>query len=297
MEFRPLEINVVSAKDLKDVNLFTKMDVYVVVSINGDYRSAQRTPADKGSGSNPEWNCTVKFTVDEAAVRRNGLSLVFHLKSERQLGDRDIGTVQVPVKELLDNDNGNGKVHRNVSYSVRLPNGKAKGMLNFGYKFGEKFNTQPSVAVAGATNVDKQWGHERPAMAYPPPATGYPAGPSSGSIEKPAMAYPPPATSYPPPASAYPPPQAAGYPYPQPGGGYPPYGYNQAANQGYGYQGQGGYYGYPPVQKPQKPKKNGGMGAGLGLGLAGGLLGGMLIGDMVGDAYEAGVEDGLDFDF
>ncbi|KAE8668863.1 P-loop containing nucleoside triphosphate hydrolases superfamily protein [Hibiscus syriacus] len=284
MEFRPLEINVISAKDLKDVNLFTKMDVYVVVSINGDYRSAQRTPADKGSGSNPEWNCTMKFTVDEAAVRQNGLSLVFHLKSERQLGDRDIGTVQFPVKELLDDINGK------VSCPVRLPNGKAKGVLNFGYKFGEKFDGQPSVTVAGATNVEK------PAMAYPPPATGY-SGLSSGPTEKPAMAYPPPATSYPPPPGAYPPPQTAGYPYPQPGGGYPPYGYHQAPAQGYGYPGHGGYYGYPPVQKPQKPKKNGGMGAGLGLGLAGGLLGGMLVGDMVGDAYEDGVENGLDFDF
>ncbi|GMI79537.1 soybean gene regulated by cold-2, SOYBEAN GENE REGULATED BY COLD-2 [Hibiscus trionum] len=284
MEFRPLEINVNSAKDLKDVNLFTKMDVYAVVSINGDYRSAQRTPVDKGSGANPEWNCTLKFTVDEASVRRNGLSLVFHLKSERVFGDKDIGTVKVPVKELLDDDNGNGKVQQNVSYAVKLPNGKVKGVLNFSYKFGDKFDAQFPVTA------------EKPYMAYPPPATGYP-GPSSGSMEKPAMSYPPPATSYPPPLGAYPPPsQAAGYPYPQPGYGY---GYNQAPIQGYGYPGHGGYYGYPPVQKPQKPMKGGGggMGAGLGLGLAGGLLGGLLIGDMVGDAYEAGVEDGLDFDF
>lgn len=297
MEFIPLEINVISAKDLKDVNLFTKMDVYVVVSINGDFRTAQRTPVDKNGGSNPEWNYTVRFTVDEAAARQNGLTVVFILKSQRQLGDRDIGTVQVPVKELLDKGNGNGKGQNNLSYAVRLANGKAKGVLNFSYKFGDKF-TQPSATVAGAMNVDKQWGNEKPVMAYPPPSSGY--------MDKPAMAYPPPATAYPGPSSGYrpshgaypPPPQTASYPYPQPGGGYPPYGYQQAPVQGYGYSGQGGYYGYPPVQKPQKPKKGGGgMGAELGLGLAGGLLGGMLIGDMVGDAYEAGLEDGIDFDF
>ncbi|KAE8725233.1 P-loop containing nucleoside triphosphate hydrolases superfamily protein [Hibiscus syriacus] len=264
MEFRPLEINVISAEDLKDVNLFTKMDVFVVVSINGDHRSGQRSPVDKGSGPNPEWNCSLKFTVDEAAVLRNGLSLVFHIKSERKLGDKDIGTVQVPVKELLDEDNGNGKIKRNLSYAVRLPNGKAKGVLNFGYKFGDKFSSQFPV-----------------------------------TSEKPAMAYPPPSTSYPPPPFAYPPPpHSAGYPYPQPGSGHPSYGYHHAPVQGYAYPGHGGYFGYPPVQKPQKPMKGGGgMGAGLGLGLAGGLLGGMLMGDMVGDSYEAGVEDGLDFDF
>ncbi|KAK8633265.1 hypothetical protein V6N13_014111 [Hibiscus sabdariffa] len=281
MELRPLEINVISAKDLKDVNLVTKMDVYAAVSIIGDYCSVQRTPVDRGSGSSPEWNCTVKFTVDEAAVRRNGVSLVFRLKSERVLGDKEIGTVKVPVKELLDDVNGNGKIQRNVSYAVRLPNGKVKGVLNFGYKFGDKFDAQPPVTA------------EKPAMAYPPPATNCP-GPNSGSMEKPAMAYPPPAISYPPPQGACPPPSlATGYPYPQPGRGH---GYNPAPIQGYGYPGHGGYYGYSPVQKPMKGGGGGGgggMGAGLGLGLAGGLL----IVDMVGDAYEAGVEEGLDFDF
>ncbi|XVE89659.1 hypothetical protein DITRI_Ditri20bG0013400 [Diplodiscus trichospermus] len=268
MEFRTLEINVISAKDLKDVNLFTKMDVYAVVSINGDHRAAQRTPVDKDCGSNPKWNYAMKLTIDEAAARQNRLYLVFRLKSERQLGDRDIGTVEVPIKELLDQKYGNEKAEQNVSYMVKLPNGKPKGTLNFSYRFGEKFSKpvpQPP---------------ETPMMAYPPPATGYPGS---------SAAYPPP----PPPPRGM-----AGYPYPPPGGSYAPYGYQQAPASGYGYPAYHphGGYGYPPVQKPQKPKKSG-MGAGLGLGLAGGLLGGMLIGDMVEDAYEDGVEDGLDFDF
>ncbi|KAE8664140.1 Detected protein of confused Function [Hibiscus syriacus] len=69
--------------------------------------------------------CSLKFTVDEAAILRNGLSLVFRLRSERKLGDRDIGTVQVP--------------------------------------FGEKFSAQLPVTA------------KKPAISYPPPATGYPA--------------------------------------------------------------------------------------------------------------------------
>ncbi|XVF06047.1 hypothetical protein REPUB_Repub06bG0014600 [Reevesia pubescens] len=284
MEFRPLEVNVISAKDLKDVNLFTKMDVYAVVSINGDHRTSQKTPVDKDCGSNPKWNYTMKFTIDEAAANQNRLNLVFHLKSDRQLGDRDIGTVQVPIKELLDYNNGNGKVEHNVSYSVRLANGKLKGILNFSYKFGDKFiQPVPQPPVHGAQTMYNKHG-EKPVMAYPPPATGYP-GTSSGHPPPPPVAYPPP------------PQGMAGYPYPQPGG-YPPYGYQQGPAPGYGYPGyppQGGY-GYPPVQKPQKPKK-GGMGAGLGLGLAGGLLGGMLLGDMVDDAYDGGFDDGMDFDF
>ncbi|XVF57494.1 hypothetical protein PTKIN_Ptkin06aG0209700 [Pterospermum kingtungense] len=286
MEFRPLVINVKSAKDLKNVNVFTKMDVYAIVSINGDPRTAQRTPVDKNCGSKPKWNYTMKFTIDEAGLHQNQLNLVFYLKSDRVLGDRNIGAVQVPIKELFGHNNGKEESEEQVSYSVRLPNGKPKGVLDFSYKFGEKFShhvpQSPGPVAAEAIYVNKH--EETPAMAYPPPP-------------------PPPAGYYLGPSSAYPPPpHMGGYPYHHhpPPGGYLQYGYQQgpAPPAGYGYPGynpaQGGY-GYPPPAN--KPVKSGMGGAGLGLGLAGGLLGGMLIGDMVGDAYEAGLDYGLDYDF
>ncbi|KAE8678177.1 P-loop containing nucleoside triphosphate hydrolases superfamily protein [Hibiscus syriacus] len=287
MDLTPLEINLHCAKDLKNVNIFTKMNVYAVVSINGDRRTAQKTPIDKECGAYPNWNYTMNMTIDEAIARRNHHNLVIRLKSGRMLGDKEIGTVQVPIKDLLDHNDGNAKVgYQNVSYSVRLPNGKTKGVLNFSYKFGEQF-TMPAVApppITGSSsmyvdrnnNMSNKHG-EKLVMAYPPPP-GYP-GPSSGHHVP------------------TPPQGMAGYAYP-PSGGYPPppYGYQQGPPQGYVYPANGGYGYPPPVQQPQKARK-GGMGAGLGLGIAGGLLGGMLIGDMVEDAYEAGVEDGLDYGF
>ncbi|KAK8573502.1 hypothetical protein V6N13_009592 [Hibiscus sabdariffa] len=287
MELTPLEINLHCAKDLKNVNLFTKMNVYAVVSINGDRRTAQKSPVDKECGAYPNWNYTMKMLIDEAVASRNHHNLVIRLKSGRIIGDKEIGSVQVPIRELLDHNDGNGKVdYQNVSYSVRMPNGKMRGVLNFSYKFGEAF-TMPAVPPPPITasksmyvenNVSTKHG-EKPVVAYPPPPPGYP-GPSSGQ--------PPP-----------PPPQGmAAYAYAPPGG-YPPYGYQQGAAPAYGYHGYpaaNGGYGYPAAAASQKSKK-GGMGAGLGLGLAGGLLGGMLIGEMVDDAYEAGVEDGLDYGF
>ncbi|KAE8675399.1 P-loop containing nucleoside triphosphate hydrolases superfamily protein [Hibiscus syriacus] len=285
MELTPLEINLHSAKDLKNVNLFTKMNVYAVVSINGERLTAQKSPVDKDCGANPNWDYAMKMTIDEAIARRNHHNLVIRLKSDRMLRDKEIGTVQVPIRELLDHNDGNGKVdYQNVSYSVRLPNGKTKGVLNFSYKFGETF-TMPVVPPPPITGSIPMYGDDNNNntnnrfMAYTPPPSGYP-GPSSGY--------------HPPPSQGM-----NGYAYAPPGG-YPPYGYQQGPAPGHGYQGYPaaiGGYGYPPpVQQPQKPKR-GRMGAGLGLGLAGGLLGGMLIGDMVDDAYEAGVEDGLDYDF
>ncbi|GAA0157564.1 hypothetical protein LIER_38479 [Lithospermum erythrorhizon] len=269
MEQRTLEITIISAKDLNKVNFITKMDVYAVVFISGDSNSKQKfkTPVDKDGGNNPTWNFTVKFTIDEAAAQQNGLSLVLKLKSERVLGDKEIGEVRVPIKELLDSPGSvNGKQF--VSYQIRKPDGKPKGFISFSYQFGEK-----------AVKVDE------PVMAYPPPPNM--VGTSSYS-------YPPlPVGGYAPPR----PPQYAGYGYPpqQGYGGYP----SQQPGYGHGYPPQQGY-GYPPVVQPQKKKNK--MGMGLGAGLLGGALGGMLLGDMVSDvgAYDAGYDAGFDdagFDF
>ncbi|KAK8545980.1 hypothetical protein V6N12_026787 [Hibiscus sabdariffa] len=130
-----LRVNVMYAKDLKRVNHITKMKVYGVVSVNGNARTSLKTPVDKENGSNPEWNCRMKFLIDEEDVHDNLLFLVFALKSRRSLGDRDIGTVQVSVKELLDQTYGKHMVEHHVSYGVVSPEGKSRGILSFSYKF------------------------------------------------------------------------------------------------------------------------------------------------------------------
>ncbi|XP_034707512.1 protein SRC2 [Vitis riparia] len=276
MEYRALDIKVLEAKDLKDVNLFSKMDVYVVVTISGDPRTVQKTPVDKDGGTSPKWNFSMKFTVDDALAHQNRIGLNFTLRSNRALGDRDIGEVYVPLKELLDNASDD-KVDRVVSFQVRRQSGKAQGTLSFSYKFGEKFSA-PAPAARKADD---------PVMAYPAVAPG--AGSSSAYAYPPAGGYPP-RGAYPPSAGAYPH-HAGAYPYP-PSSGYPQGGvYGHPPQMGYGYG-----YGCPQqVQQPQKKKNK------LGLGLGAGLLGGLLIGDMMGDVagydagYDAGFDDGMDF--
>lgn len=299
MECRSLEITVISAKDLKDANLFGKMDVYCVVSLKGDdYNSKQKqkTHVHKDSGPNPVWNFPLKFTIDDVAAQQNRLKLKFMLKAERMLGDKDVGVVFVPVNELLGAKDGKGS----LSYSVTAPRGRMKGTLNFLFKFGEKFNVSaPAMAKKMDGNVS----------AYP--AMGYHAAAGGKEMNKPVTAYPvmgyqgAAGSSY---AYPAPPPQAGGdkhqtpypYPYNQPPppqhgyGGYPP-----APGQGYpGYPPQpmygGGYQ--PGIQ--QRPKKSGRGKMGLGLGA--GLLGGLLVGEMISDvgemaAYDDGFSDGLDF--
>ncbi|PRQ39161.1 putative C2 domain-containing protein [Rosa chinensis] len=278
MEQRTLELELVSAKDLKDVNLISKMDVYAVVSLDGDaYYGKQKTKTKvvRACGTNPSFNFPMRFTVDDTLTQQNRLSLQVKLVCERSLGDKDIGVVYVPVKELF--DSADPKNMKFISYQVRRPSGKPKGELSFSYKFGEKVAAPvPEVAKKG-----------EPVTAYP---VGGPSAPAYG-------AYPLQATSssgsgYPPPQPGYgyppPPPAGAGYPEaPPPGYGYPPQqpGYAYPPQQpGYGYPPPPPGYGYPPVQQVQQPeKKKSKFGMGLGAGLLGGALGGLLIGDMISD--------------
>ncbi|XP_052190205.1 protein SRC2-like [Diospyros lotus] len=298
MEYRTLEINVMSAKDLKQGNLFTKMSVYVVVSISGNPATRQKTAVDRGGNTNPTWNFPMKFTVDESALRQNHLTLVFNLRCDRSLGDKDVGEVHVPVKELADSID-TGKLQF-LTYQVRKPSGKPKGELSFSYKWGEKFagsaaakydaplTAYPGTAVGDSSVAAKG---DEPVTAYPATAA---AGPSSGYPPPPpppynAGAYPPPpppynAGAYPPP----PPPTGYGYPQPPPYGGYPPPGYGYAPQSGYGYS--------QPAQQPAAKKKNK-FGMGLGAGLLGGAIGGLLVGDMVSDTVSDDFGGGFDGGF
>ncbi|PSS19655.1 hypothetical protein CEY00_Acc11078 [Actinidia chinensis var. chinensis] len=276
MEYRPLDITVISAENLKDVNLISKMDVYVEVSIGGDPVGKRKTHVDKDGGKSPKWNHRLKFAVGVDVLAANpALPILFKIRSDRPLGDKDIGDVSVPIKELLDAAAADGE--RVVEYKVRTPSGKSKGTLKFSYKFGDKLAAPaeaqpPKSKNAGGEAVMAYPAHPGPSAAYPPSAhVGY-AQPYAAGYAQPQPGY--------------------GYPPPQPGyGGYPP-------QPGYGYPAPAPGYGYPPVQAavqhPKKKKNN------FGLGLAGGLLGGLLVGDMISDAGEmAAYDDGFDagFDF
>ncbi|XAR52618.1 hypothetical protein NMG60_11020773 [Bertholletia excelsa] len=290
MEYRPLEITVISADDLKDVNMLTKMDVYVVVSIANDPRTKRRTRVDKDGGKNPRWNDRLSFSVDQSALARQpNLCLVLTIRSERPLGDKDIGEVTIPINELLASNPTDDAPERIVDYQVRTASGKPKGTLRFSYKFREKITAATNHAA-----VSK--GGEEPVTAYPP---AYAAA-SASYAPPPGLAYAPPAGT----ATAYAKP--GGYPPPPPGYGYPPppphYGpYPPPA--GYAYPPQGYGYPPPPVVQPQAGKKK--QGSKFGLGLGAGLLGGLLVGDMISDvgevaAYDDGYADGFGdagFDF
>ncbi|KAL0357317.1 UNVERIFIED_CONTAM: protein SRC2 [Sesamum calycinum] len=179
MEYRPLNITVVSAEDLKDVKVFSKMDVYTEVSIAGYPLSKKKTFVDKNSGTNPKWNHRMEFIVDEPYLTKPGLSLLFEIKAESTFsGHKDIGSVTVPIYELYQPDATEDKV---VEYQVHTRSGKPKGTLKFSYRFGEKF-TQQMEAKHIADEPTGGYGHQAPPpFGYqPPPPAAQPQKPKKG---------------------------------------------------------------------------------------------------------------------
>lgn len=123
MEYRTLDINVMSARNIKDVNLLSKMDVYVVVTIVGNPHNKPqkaKTQVDRDGGKNPAWNCPMKFMVDESAAQQGKLTLMFKLRCERSLGDKDIGDVVVPIRDLLSSPKHDRKSIQTVTYQVSI---------------------------------------------------------------------------------------------------------------------------------------------------------------------------------
>ncbi|KAJ6817982.1 uncharacterized protein M6B38_408690 [Iris pallida] len=151
---RTLEVNIISAENLEQVNLLSKMNVYAHVSVSADSKDGSRhekpkqlirTRPDRAGGRNPKWNSTFHFVVPHGAADDvvAGLSLRVLLRTGRTLGgDRDVGEVTVPLSELLlaSSSTADYDDHKPVSYQVRKPRPRGTHLmlrpwLNLSYKW------------------------------------------------------------------------------------------------------------------------------------------------------------------
>uniref|UniRef100_F6HJ81 C2 domain-containing protein n=2 Tax=Vitis vinifera TaxID=29760 RepID=F6HJ81_VITVI len=151
-----MELKVISCKHLKAFNFFQKLVVYAVVSIISDESKnsnqkhqiqclqRQKTPVDRDGNGNPEWNHQLQFDLRDISLADSANYYVkFSLRCEGIVfGNKTIGEVCVPLKELIDEFN---RAVRFVSYQVRTTDGKPNGVLNFSYKLNIKGSDLPAV--------------------------------------------------------------------------------------------------------------------------------------------------------
>ncbi|KAK1678022.1 hypothetical protein QYE76_038870 [Lolium multiflorum] len=140
MAQRILELTLVSASKLKDVNFISDMEVYAVASLNGDPRTRQQTQTDREGEMDPTWEETVWFAVPPTAAAASATGAYLHvlLCTERFFGDdRDVGEVFVPLAELLAGACGGATPPRCASYPVRkVQCSKRRGKLSVSYRLG-----------------------------------------------------------------------------------------------------------------------------------------------------------------
>ncbi|KAM0827266.1 hypothetical protein ACQ4PT_068310 [Festuca glaucescens] len=178
MAYRVLEVTLLSAKDLKNVNLITRMEVYAVATISGDPITRQCTLPDPYGGRNPTWNATLRFDVPPTAEEAKGGCLHILLRAKRTFGtDRDVGEVIVPLPELLTGGGlGAPNMPQFASYQVRkVHRTETRGLLYLTYRLGPIIVPPPA----------KEW----PVVGYPvqqetPPQTS--SSPTKPPSPKPA---------------------------------------------------------------------------------------------------------------
>ncbi|KAM0830372.1 hypothetical protein ACQ4PT_066255 [Festuca glaucescens] len=167
MAYRVLEVTLQSAKDLKNVNFMTRMEVYAVATISGDPITRQCTPPDPYGGCYPTWNATLRFAVPPTATAGGSGCLHVVLRTERSRGDRDIGEVIVPLDEILAGacyDLG-PRPQQFAAYKVRkVHRAETRGVLYLSYRLGAVIAPQNRVAPH---RLATRAADDEPVVAYP----------------------------------------------------------------------------------------------------------------------------------
>ncbi|XP_047065332.1 protein SRC2-like [Lolium rigidum] len=192
MVHRVLELTLVSAHSLKDVNLFSRMEVYAIASVFGDPRTRQRTHTDHDGGRHPRWEDKLLFAVPPTAAAASAYLHVL-LRTERLFGfdDRDVGEVFVPLADLLDGASGSTTAWRCASYQVqKMQFAERRGMLSISYRLGPVMSPvfRDDPAALGY-EVTAPWQYRPPRYAYvpeyqlvyPPSYVGMPPAPEFGA--------------------------------------------------------------------------------------------------------------------
>lgn len=160
-----LEVVIKHAKDIRDVNAFSVMDVYASVAILKDRKVKDRinTPVDFAADTNPKLNHRVKFSLDEKLAQEGRLILLVEMMSHRPfLGDKEIGFVRLPVQQLLASnpptplENGEGNGMKLETHALTGPYGK-KGVVSFTYRFLTEQVTFSTVPTPSSTTTSQPY--------------------------------------------------------------------------------------------------------------------------------------------
>ncbi|CAN4091043.1 unnamed protein product [Withania somnifera] len=133
--FQLLEINIISAQDLKPLS--KKMKTYATVWVHPTRKLT--TAVDAEGGSNPTWNDKFVFRVDEEFLRQDTSAVQIEIHCGHWFRDSLVGSVRILVGNLIPPPSRSHRNHhphnlgmRFVALQIRRPSGRPQGILNIG---------------------------------------------------------------------------------------------------------------------------------------------------------------------
>ncbi|KAK8308457.1 hypothetical protein V6Z12_D02G059800 [Gossypium hirsutum] len=133
--FQLLELNVISAQDLKPV-CRRKMRTYAVAWVHSERKLSTRI--DTQGHTNPTWNDKFVFRVDDEFLYSDTSTLMIEIYAVHWFRDIHVGTVRVLVQNLIPpvsqtrNRQELQLGMRFVAFQVWRPSGRPQGILNIG---------------------------------------------------------------------------------------------------------------------------------------------------------------------
>eukprot|EP01137_Pigoraptor_chileana_P028277 Opistho-2@11989 len=184
-----LTVTLAEGSNLRDMDVFTKMDPYCFVSLGSN---KQRSRTHHFGGKNPSWHQTFTFNVSEGMDK-------LHLEAwdEDTVRDDFIGWAEIPLYPAFQSYTNDG--WHNIVTQTNRGAGKIHLVLNF------RPGAVPGYGAPQPMGYPQQQPYYPPQQQYPPPQQ-YP----------PQQAYPPQQQMYPPQQQMYPPQQQFYQPPPPP---------------------------------------------------------------------------------
>jgi hypothetical protein len=127
-EQRELEVTIISAQDLKNVNTFGKMSPYAEVWIHPSRKVA--TPVHTHGGTDPSWNALLRLVCEESLIEQGSGVLHIEILNHGSLSSREIGLVSVPLSQVIPRDDKNSSQAKTTSLQVCEYSCPTKGQVH-----------------------------------------------------------------------------------------------------------------------------------------------------------------------
>ncbi|KAF8412711.1 hypothetical protein HHK36_000680 [Tetracentron sinense] len=132
-KFHLIEVNLISAQELKKVGMGTKMQTYAVTWIDPESKLTSRI--DTIGHENPTWNDKFVFAINGETLGNMNSALVIEIYCVRYFCmDKLVGTVRILLDNLIGGSNRYYEGIRGtfMAFQVRRPSGEPQGILNIG---------------------------------------------------------------------------------------------------------------------------------------------------------------------